>query len=198
MSSQPSQPPSKHGHKLDDLLRGAAAGDAEARQELFDEYAHHFRWLIRRKLKHRLRSLFDSEDFMQRTRMVLLQRELEQSIFSSPEAFTAYLCRAAENIVNEANRQQTGEQKRDLGREVALEAPCVNPEKDLVSSETGPLETAEANDEWDRLLRACPQRERGILVLLRQGYSHAETAARLGLNERTIRRLIERLRESQS
>ena len=36
-------------------------------------------------------------------------------------------------------------------------------------------------------------RDRRILELLRQGFTHAETARQVGVNEKTIRRLIQKL-----
>ena len=53
-----------YAEKLLGLLRRAQAGDAAAAQRLFDEFAPHFRLLIRIKLAPRLRNLFDSNDFL--------------------------------------------------------------------------------------------------------------------------------------
>jgi hypothetical protein len=50
-----------------------------------------------------------------------------------------------------------------------------------------------ANREWDRLVQHLPLHVVRVLELLRQGFTPAEVAGELGLNERAIRRLIHKI-----
>ena len=56
-----------------------------------------------------------------------------------------------------------------------------------------PSQVAVANEEWERLLEGQPAHYRLALELLRRGHTHAETAARLGLNPKQIQRLVQKL-----
>ena len=48
----------------------------------------------------------------------------------------------------------------------------------------------QAGDVWAQLLALCPQSHRELLRLKRQGYPLAEIAARTGLHESSIRRIL--------
>jgi DNA-binding NarL/FixJ family response regulator len=50
-----------------------------------------------------------------------------------------------------------------------------------------------AEEEWDRLAQGQPASKVQILNLLRQGFTHQEIADKIGINEKTIRRLIRQL-----
>ena len=51
-----------------------------------------------------------------------------------------------------------------------------------------------ASEEWDRLVQGRPFHHVRILEMLRQGYTHAEIAAELGFNEKTVQRLIQKIK----
>src|SRR5436190_1174477 len=56
-----------------------------------------------------------------------------------------------------------------------------------------PSEVAQANDLWDRLLALCPPEHHAILRLRRDGLPLEEIAARTGLHEGSVRRILRRL-----
>jgi DNA-binding NarL/FixJ family response regulator len=54
---------------------------------------------------------------------------------------------------------------------------------------------AVAKEQWQLLVQEKPDYQRRILMLLNQGSTHAEIAQQLGLNEKTVRRLVQRLQK---
>jgi DNA-binding NarL/FixJ family response regulator len=56
-----------------------------------------------------------------------------------------------------------------------------------------PSQLALAEDQWEQLLKDQPPHYRLILTLLRQGDTHAEIARKVGVSERTVRRLVRKL-----
>jgi RNA polymerase sigma-70 factor (ECF subfamily) len=53
-----------------------------------------------------------------------------------------------------------------------------------------PSEMAEADELWEEMLALCPPAHRELLRLKRQGVPLAEIAARTGLHESSVRRIL--------
>ena len=56
-----------------------------------------------------------------------------------------------------------------------------------------PSQIVVAREEWDRLVAKLPTHQKIIVELLRRGYTHREIADKIGVDEKTIRRLIRRI-----
>jgi DNA-directed RNA polymerase specialized sigma24 family protein len=138
---------------LEELLRQAQNGNAGAAQELFDNYAKHFLTVIRRRIARRLRTVFDSADFLQEARIALFSGNL-QGQCKSVESFLAFLTKVAENHVLKANRKYLDCQSRNLNREVPLEQ--ISEDDEPSAPRCSPFGRAMEKDEWDRLLKNQP------------------------------------------
>jgi len=57
-----------------------------------------------------------------------------------------------------------------------------------------PSQVASAREQMDRMLEKVPPRYQRVLGMLQLGYTHREIAEELKLNEKTVRRLLQRLR----
>lgn len=68
------------------------------------------------------------------------------------------------------------------------------PNRELADGSDTPIEVAEASEALSRLRALMPEDRRTILDLKAEGLSTVEIAVRLGLGERTVRRVIENLR----
>jgi DNA-directed RNA polymerase specialized sigma24 family protein len=172
---------------LEALLLEARNGNPEAAQRLFDKYAKHFLTVIRHRLAPRVRSVFDSDDFLQETRMALFANRLHEDC-TSVESFVAFLTRVAENKVLAANRKFLDYRRRSLKREVSLAG--IPDEQIPAAPRCSPAVAALANDEWESLLKDRPLVYRKILEKLRQGFTHCEIATALQINERFVRRVL--------
>jgi len=62
-----------------------------------------------------------------------------------------------------------------------------------LSGQPRPSEVAQANELWANLLALCPPQYHELLRLKRQGFSLANIAARTGLHEDSVRRIIRKL-----
>ena len=51
-----------------------------------------------------------------------------------------------------------------------------------------------ADERWQALLQSLPEGHRRILQLLREGYSQNDIADHLGIDRKTVQRLVNRLR----
>ncbi len=186
---------------IEDLLQKARDGCPAARQELITRWLPHFLAVVRRQLgrTRRLRTIFDSDDFLQETRTALHCHDLDPGIFASPAAFVRFVQGIAMNKVRESQRKHLFTEKRDLNREYSLDSPAVDPERDLAVRDRAADVTALAEEQFQRLLQGRPLVDQCILCLRRNGQSYAAIAQAMGLHEKAIQRFFAQVgRESQA
>jgi RNA polymerase sigma factor (sigma-70 family) len=104
--------------------------------------------------------------------------------FADRYHFRAFLVRVARNRLIDRRRQleRAIESERALDETAAEELPKARDPR--------PSEVAQGNELWKRMLEQCPPPHREVLVLKRQGLLLAEIAARTGLHEGSIRRIL--------
>jgi RNA polymerase sigma-70 factor (ECF subfamily) len=178
-----------------DLMRRLRDGSEDAARELLDRYGEHILRVVRRKLSRELRSKFDSVDFVQAV-WASFFAGVPRRRFDRPEALMAFLVALAQNKVIDAVRQRMQTQKYNVNRERPLLDGSVAAEgAGLAARQPTPSQEAVANDEWRRLLAELPDRYHRMLVLLREGHTQKDIARELNVNEKTIRRVLEKLNE---
>jgi RNA polymerase sigma factor (sigma-70 family) len=176
------------------LMKRVRTGCPEAARELFERYGGHVRRVVRRKLHQRLRPQFDSTDFTQAVWASFFATPADEFAFDTPDALVAFLAGMAYHKVTDAYRRRMRSAKCDARREVALPKDGLRGEGNLRDPrQQTPSQVAIANETWDRLLERQPSHYRLALELLRRGHTQAEAAARVGLDPRQIRRLLEKL-----
>lgn len=180
------------------LVRRAKAGDDRAIQELLCQFEPDVRLAIRRRLPRLLRTQFDSMDFVQRVWASLFTGEgLDPTRFENREHLLGYLTGVAWNKVKEEYRRRTRIQKYDIRRQEPLYVRFRGGREDPVevpSGEASPSEVFQAEDRRRQLLAELTPHQVAMVRLREQGLTFEEIAARLEINERTARRLIEALR----
>ena len=168
---------------LDVLLDQVARGDTEAAAALFAAYAPYLRALVRRQLSDRLRAKFDSADVVQSVWVQVVRHLGRDGWAVDDEARLRALLAtiARRRLLTRARRFAAAPADQGpAGPALADDAPR-------------PSEVAQANDLWDRLLAICPPEHHAILYLRRQGLPLEEVAARTGLHEGSVRRILRRL-----
>ncbi len=178
-----------------ELMRRLRDGSQEAARELLDRYGEHILRVVRRKLSRELRSKFDSVDFVQAVWASFFADVPRQRRFDHPQALIAFLVTLAQNKVIDAVRQRMQTQKYNINRERALDGSVAAEAAGLAGREPTPSQVAVANDEWQRLLADLPARYQRMLVLLREGHTQKDIARELNVNEKTVRRVLEKLNE---
>jgi RNA polymerase sigma-70 factor (ECF subfamily) len=170
---------------LDVLLGRLTRGETDAAQEVFLAFEPVLRTMVRRWLTPRLRVKFDSMDVVQSVWADLLDGfDAARWRFSDREHLRAYLARVAYNhFVNNCRRH---------GRALERERPFPDdaPPGLLPSCQPRPSELAQADELWELLNGLCPPAHRELLGLKRQGFPLAEIAARTGLHESSVRRIL--------
>jgi RNA polymerase sigma factor (sigma-70 family) len=185
---------SQGNESFEALLNQIRQGDEQAAVTLVETYGPYLVRAVRRTLRGEIRSKFDSNDFVQ---------AVWASIFASPERLTRIeepaqlvgLLRAmARNKVTDENRRRTQTQRRSVHQERQL--PTDAEGHDLLPSSTpGPVELAIARENWTKMLSGHPEHYRQIARLKLMGKTNRSIAGQLGINEKTVRRVLKRLRQ---
>jgi RNA polymerase sigma factor (sigma-70 family) len=176
---------------FDEMMARVRAGCPEAIQQLFQRYGHHVRLVVRRKLGHELRRLYDSTDFLQSVWGSFFANPGEEYHFASPEALLGYLVRMAHGKIVDAYRRRKENLKGGGAREESLED--LEEESRLRGPQATPSQLAIAKEYWERLRDGLSERDHQILDMLRQGHTHVEIAERLGVHPKMVQRLITKL-----
>jgi RNA polymerase sigma-70 factor (ECF subfamily) len=182
---------------LDRLLEQLNRGDTAAAGKAFQEYEPYLRMLVRRQLRPAHRAKFDSMDVVQSVWTDVLEGLRDAGWhFSDRAHFQAFLARLARNRFLDRCRKH----RNDLTREASLSDG--SPAAAVAAPGPRPSEVAQHNELWDRMLTLCPPAHHELLRLKRQGLGLAEIAARTGLHESSVRRILYELArhyaESQS
>lgn len=176
------------------LLGRIRDGDESAARELLARYEPQVRLVVRRQLPRLLRSRFDSIDFLQSVWATFFRRlRAGPERFEDPRFLVGFLARVAKNkIIDEYRRAAS--RKQDVRLEERLSSAGLL-SRELMADQDSASELAEANEAYDRLNDLLPEDRRELLRLKLTGLSNRAIADRLGLSERTIRRVLEDLRQ---
>jgi RNA polymerase sigma-70 factor (ECF subfamily) len=140
-----------------------------------------------------MRSKFDSVDFVQSVWASFFAISPEKYQFAESEDLIAFLEQLARHKVIEEVRHRLQGQKHNVGREVLMTDPNFVKESAERSSPT-PSQVAMAEEEWQRALEGQTDHHQQVLESFRGGQTPREIAEELGISERTVRRVIRRLR----
>ncbi|MCS6851863.1 MAG: sigma-70 family RNA polymerase sigma factor [Gemmataceae bacterium] len=176
------------------LLESFQAGDPDAARRLFDGYVDRLLPLARRRLSQRLASRVDAEDIVQSVFRTFFKR-LKAGRFRIDDQDD--LCKLLVRItVHKTLRQIAFHKaaKRDPSLEAGQGTGSVDHLRHLLDQEPTPEAQVAFLDELESFLSQLRPQEREILELRMQGYSNEEIAQKLGIYDRKIRRVIERVR----
>ena len=177
------------------LMALVRAGSEEAARELFDRYSGHISRVVRRRLHRRLRSEYDSLDFIQAVWASFFAAPLDEYTFEQPKDLVGFLARMAYNKVVDVTRRRFGTVKHNINVELPLEnGPGGSAEQVAVRQPT-PSQEVIAEERWEHLLRGLTPPLRRVLELLRLGYTHKKIAQEVGLHPKTIQRFLRQLAE---
>lgn len=172
---------------LESLLEKLNHGDLRAVEHILAAYEPYLRMVVRRYLPNRLRAKFDSLDVVQSVWVHVLrgQRASRWQFMDTPRLW-AFLVKVARRRLTSRlrhyrtamNHEQPGETDLEM-----LSAPA----------HPTPSEAFEAEELWQKMLSLCPPRHHELLRLRRMGLPLVEVAARIGMHEGSVRRILRRL-----
>jgi RNA polymerase sigma-70 factor (ECF subfamily) len=181
-----------------ELMARLRAGDADAAERVFRHFTQRLIALARSRLDAAVRQKVDPEDVLQSVYRSFYRRHLEgQFDLDGWDGLWGLLARIT---LRKCGRQvkHFRAARRDVRREAADEAA---PEEEAdegweaLAREPTPPEAAQLAEAVEGLLAGLEGRDREVVSLALQGYSAAEVSARLNRPERTVYRLLARVKE---
>lgn len=175
-----------------DLMEQVKCGSDRAVERLLELYGDHIYRAVRRRLNRALRSKFDSQDFVQAVWTSFFAHRDDIMRFKTHEELIAFLARVASNKVIDECRHHMRTQKSNVNRERSLSREGDRADF-LPASDPTPSEVAIANEQFARITEGQPSHYRMIVELRTRGETYEQIAARLGVNEKTVRRVLKKL-----
>lgn len=173
------------GEPLDALLEKLTSGDDAAAEQVYRSYEPYLRMVVRRQLSPDLRAKFDSMDVVQSVWVHMLKGFREAGWrFADTTHLRAFLIRLTRHRFIDRLRRHRGELER--GQSLA----DGDIDEALLADDPQPADILQADELWEQLLELCPPAHREVLRLKREGALTAEVAARTGLHEGSVRRIL--------
>jgi len=185
--------------QLVELIHQAQDGCEASAHTLFELCRQPLLCVIRKVIFRRIRTLFDSDDFLLAAFSEIFTHHFRQEVLQSPARFWPYLKRIAENKVHDAHRKHLVSQRSNLRCEVSLED--VRSEKeDFSSSEMSPYDSLVFKELVEErladLIDQLPKMLQIIIHRLLEGKNTDEIATELGVNPKRVYRAMAWLRKT--
>ncbi len=177
------------------LIERFYAGDPAALGRLYGEYGGAVREAVRRRLPDRLRKEYDSLDFAHDVWASFCRTPPGTHHFDSPADLGGFLARVAYFKVIDVCRRRLGTEGYDVTRERRLVRAGDGADVPLPGREATPSQWAIAGERWAAIAAALPPPHLAVVERLREGFTQKEVAAMAGVTDRTVRRIVERVRE---
>ena len=145
-------PDGRPASRISSRHRGVRSGSPEAVWKLIADYGPHIQRVVRRRLDRRMRSKFDSLDFVQMVWASVFRNPRDICSLEQPEDLIRYLAALARRkVINEYRRRIEKDTKYNLTREQSLS------EEDLVEEsadkeQATPSQIAIAREQWEKLV----------------------------------------------
>jgi RNA polymerase sigma-70 factor, ECF subfamily len=186
------QPPASSDDQS--LLRKVRIGDQEAARQLYERYGEQLIALARRRISQRFSRRVDPEDIVQSVFRTFFGRaKAGEFVLEGPDD----LCRLLARItVHKTLRQIAFHHmgKRDVTKEATGGVEGHERLNELLARDPTPEASSLFVDQLRHFLMNLRPQEQQIVDLRMQEYTAAEIAQKLNVSERTIRRLMERIR----
>lgn len=173
-------------------MKQVSEGSEDAAWTVVEQYGELIRRAVRRVLNKRLRSKFDSLDFVQLVWSSFFRARNRLDRFERPEELAAFLMTIAQNKVALEMRRRLQYQKYNLKKEHSLNELSII-HNDISDPKPLPIDIAMAREQWNRLLSGQPKHYRQIITLRLQGRTYKDVANMLEIDESTVRRFLKKL-----
>jgi RNA polymerase sigma-70 factor (ECF subfamily) len=135
-------------------------------------------------------------DFVQDVWASFFANPPQRGTFVNPEHLVAFLAKIASNKVVDATRQRLQTEVHNVNRELSLNHPKQRWFEPPAVNQPTPSEVFTGRELWERLLRDQPLVYQRVLILRRDGKDLDEIATEMGIHSRTVRRILDKLRET--
>jgi RNA polymerase sigma-70 factor (ECF subfamily) len=169
-------------------------GDQEAASQLFERYAHRLAALVRGRLSARFAQRLDAEDVVQSAYRSFFGavREGRFAIERGGDLWRLLVVMALHKLQHQVRHNSA--EKRAVVRE-QNDVPHDQRLVDLIAHDPSPIEAVALTDQLEEVMRQLDPLHRRMLELRLQGHDWAEIAAATQRTQRTVRRVLERVKE---
>ena len=188
---------SEHDIDYDELIDGLRRGDEAAVQRFCDLYGNRVERLADRHISGGLQRRVGPEDVVQSVCRTFVRRAKEGE-FELPDsgALWALLCAITLSKVRRQARFHL-RQKRTMNREQHLDSIAAESSTggmELKGTTPAPDDAVEFADQFEQIINDLNDEERQLVDLKLQQCENDEIAEQMGCSERTVRRLLNRVR----
>jgi len=183
------------GKSLSELLEKAWKDSDGSAREVVERYGPYILRAVRRRLDKKMRSKFDSVDFVQAVWASFFAMPPDRMQFKRHQELVNFLMGLARNKVVDAIRQRLETQKYDIKRETPLFDSASMNDRDVAVKGPTASQVAIAKEEWQRAENPDTPREERIVNWIKRGQSLEAIAQEIGVSVKTIRRVIDRIRQ---
>jgi RNA polymerase sigma-70 factor (ECF subfamily) len=181
---------------FEDLMARLRAGDGDAAAQLFHRFTHRLIGLARSRLEGPIRRKVDPEDVLQSVYRSFFRRHAQgefnldgwDSLWGLLAVITLRKCGRWQEHFRTARRNLKAEENPS-------DPAAGGVPSEALADEPTPAEAAMLTETVEELLAGLQERDRAIVTLALQGYSAVEISAQLGLIERTVYRVLERVKK---
>jgi RNA polymerase sigma-70 factor (ECF subfamily) len=177
-----------------ELMELWRCGDQDAARQIFDCYVDRLVALARRRISQRLAGRVDPEDVVQSVFRTFFHRAREgQFRIADQDDLCKLLMRMT---VHKTLRKVAFHRaaKRDMNQEMAHGEEPQQELQAIMAREPTPDEAVTFLDQLEHFLARLRPQERQILEMRLHGWSNEEISTKLGIYDRKIRRVFERVR----
>ena len=177
-----------------DLVARCRTGDEQAAQIVFDRFVERLVVLARRRISQRLSSRVDPEDIVQsvfRTFFHRLKND-EFSIDGQDDLFKLLVRITVHKTLRQIAFHKAA--KRDPGMETYQGEHSQEQLAQILDADPSPGTIVAFMDHLEHFMSQLKDEDRQILELRLQGFSTEEIALKLGIYDRKVRRVLERVR----
>jgi RNA polymerase sigma-70 factor (ECF subfamily) len=182
------------------LLARWRDGDQDAAEELFRRYSERLMALVRTRLSDKLSARLDPEDIVQSVyRCFFSSVREDRFVLERSGDLWRLLVSITMNKLIDQTRRQTSD-RRSVEREQSWSPGDTRfgPDSEMLAREPAPEDAAAVLEEVEHVMSCLEPLHRRIVEMRLQGYSTAEIALDVQRTERTVRRVLELVRESLS
>jgi len=173
------------------LMQQVKAGSEQAARELLDRYGEHILRAIRRRLGRRMRSQFDSADFLQAVWASFYAHQSWLSRFHRPEALIAFLARVATNkVISQCRSWKKRQHYQALELHIDSGSKGGGIQRFPNKKQPTPSQLAIAKETCERLVRDDPRTYRRVMELRIAGLSYTQIAQEVEMHEAKVRRIV--------
>ena len=172
-------------------------GDEQAAAELFQRYAQRLIALVRSRLSAQLSSRFDPEDVIQSVCRSFFAgaRAGEYDVERGGDLWRLLVAITLHKLNDQVKRHTSDRRSVRRERQLGPEEGLFSFESHLQTREPSPVEAVALIDKVEHVMRGLPPLHRRMLELRLHGYNFFEIAAETQTGERTVYRVLKRVRQ---